>query len=396
MRFPGFENEWKKEKLGNLCSKIGSGKTPKGGENVYQTDGIPFIRSQNVNNNCLLLDETHISEEVHEKMKSSKVLSRDILLNITGGSIGRSCVVPRDFQEGNVNQHVSIIRLKQYNPNFVQCILSSEIGQKLVFQGQTGSGREGLNFQSIKNFKIYFPSVSEQQKIASFLTLIDNRIETQNKIIDRLESLMLGFRQKIFSQELRFLDDDGDKFSNWDEKKLSEIGKIVTGKTPKTSKKELWNGNIDFITPTDIKEGKKFQKNVSRKVKETKSIKILPIGTVLYTCIASIGKIAITTTRSISNQQINSLIVNCNFFNEFVYYALLNQTPRIKATQANTTLPIINRTDFSKIKIKLPPFQEQKKIANFLSLIDKKLEKEKLLLAQYQEQKKYLLQNLFI
>ena len=102
-------------------------------------------------------------------MKGSKVLANDILLNITGASIGRSCVVPIDFKEGNVNQHVAIIRLKNYDSNFLQFILSSSIGQKLIFQSQTGSGREGLNFDSIKKFKIYFPSIQEQKKVNNYI-----------------------------------------------------------------------------------------------------------------------------------------------------------------------------------------------------------------------------------
>src|SRR5690554_679255 len=118
LRFSEFKDKWVEKRLGSLSSKIGSGKTPRGGDKVYQTEGIPFIRSQNVFDNGLYLDETHIPEEVHKEMKGSKVLPNDILLNITGGSIGRSCVVPEYLKEGNVNQHVSIIRLKNGNPLF--------------------------------------------------------------------------------------------------------------------------------------------------------------------------------------------------------------------------------------------------------------------------------------
>ena len=123
LRFSGFEGKWMEERLGNLSSKIGSGKTPRGGDKVYQIDGIPFIRSQNIIHNQLVLDNTHISKKTHEEMKGSQVQPNDILLNITGGSIGRSCVVPDGFDEGNVNQHVSIIRLKTYDAKFFQSFL---------------------------------------------------------------------------------------------------------------------------------------------------------------------------------------------------------------------------------------------------------------------------------
>jgi type I restriction enzyme S subunit len=113
LRFPGFDGEWVKAKLGDITEKINSGKTPLGGESNYLTEGIIFIRSQNVNNDQLELDNiVYISEDVHASMQNSMVNANDILLNITGASLGRSCVVPEDFEGGNVNQHVCIIRPK--------------------------------------------------------------------------------------------------------------------------------------------------------------------------------------------------------------------------------------------------------------------------------------------
>ena len=93
--------------MGDISNKVGSGITPLGGAKAYKSDGIVFIRSQNVNNDMLWLDDVvFISDEINDKMASSKVFAEDILLNITGASIGRSCVVPKDFKIGNVNQHV--------------------------------------------------------------------------------------------------------------------------------------------------------------------------------------------------------------------------------------------------------------------------------------------------
>jgi len=175
LRFEEFSGEWETKKLGLLSSKIGSGSTPSGGQEVYQQTGIPFIRSQNVINNELILDHTCIPESINSKMKGSIVKSNDILLNITGGSIGRSCVVPKGFKIGNVNQHVSIIRLKKDEPKFIQSFLASYRGQKLILRGQTGSGREGLNFQSIRGFKINIPTLTEQQKIAAFISAVDKK-----------------------------------------------------------------------------------------------------------------------------------------------------------------------------------------------------------------------------
>ncbi len=200
MRFPGFDGDWEVKKLGEVASKINSGKTPLGGEAVYTNEGILFIRSQNVNNDRLELENPiFIPEKINKGMKNSIVCSNDILLNITGASLGRSCVVPEDFNIGNVNQHVCIIRLsKEYNPKFIQPILSSTKGQNVFKSLQTGSGREGLNFESIKNIENHFPSLSEQTKIATFLSLIDDRIRTQSKIIGELKVLKTTLRNRLF------------------------------------------------------------------------------------------------------------------------------------------------------------------------------------------------------
>ncbi|GGF72929.1 restriction endonuclease subunit S [Wenyingzhuangia marina] len=380
MRFKEFQDEWKPQKLGRICTKIGSGKTPKGGEDVYKTTGIPFVRSQNVINNSLILDKTHITFEMHKSMKSSTVLANDILLNITGGSIGRSCVVPNDFIEGNVNQHVSIIRLKKFNSNFLQAILSSSVGQKLIYQGQTGSGREGLNFQSIKSFNIYFPSIKEQNKVSRFLKLINKRIDAQNKIIQSLESLMSGLVQDIFSQKLRFKNDDGNEFPDWESKKLGEIcvkkSSNISANTleSKGGKFKIY-GAIGFLQFVDF-----YQEDKSY-------ISIVKDG-------AGVGRTMLCDSKSSVLGTLDKIIPN-NSVNIYFLYMLF-KTIKFDKYIIGSTIPHIYFKDYSKLKISIPCIEEQTKISNFLSSINKKIEKEKVLLKEYEQQKKYLLQNLFI
>ncbi|MBP6353962.1 MAG: restriction endonuclease subunit S, partial [Acinetobacter sp.] len=143
LRFKEFDENWTLNKIGDIASKVGSGSTPRGGAEAYTSKGIIFIRSQNVNNDRLLLnDVAYIPDETHNKMSGSKVIANDILLNITGASIGRSCVVPSEFKEGNVNQHVCIIRTPNDDPLFIQSFLSSDNGQNAIESKQVGSGRE--------------------------------------------------------------------------------------------------------------------------------------------------------------------------------------------------------------------------------------------------------------
>lgn len=191
--------EWEDKKLGEIASKVGSGSTPRGGAEAYVDSGIIFIRSQNVNNDQLLLEDVvFIPENTHQKMAGSKVIANDILLNITGASIGRSCVVPKNFTEGNVNQHVCIIRTPNDEPKFIQAFLSSKNGQDLIESYQTGSGREGLNFQSIRSFDLSMPCLEEQTKIANFLSVIDQKIEVVAQQIEQAKTWKKGLLQQMF------------------------------------------------------------------------------------------------------------------------------------------------------------------------------------------------------
>ena len=148
----------------DICSKIGSGSTPKGSN--YSANGIPFFRSQNVYNDRLVYDDIrYISEEVHQKMKGTEVLANDLLLNITGGSLGRCAVVPADFNCGNVSQHVCIMRSVLVEPEYFHAlVLSSYFAKSMKI---TGSGREGLPKYNLEQMFFPLPPLTEQQRIVT-------------------------------------------------------------------------------------------------------------------------------------------------------------------------------------------------------------------------------------
>ncbi len=147
---------WQVKRLKNFTTKIGSGVTPKGGSEVYEDSGIPIFRSQNVHFDGLRLDDVaYINEQIHNSMSGSKVEPNDVLLNITGASIGRCYYYDGSLGEANVNQHVCIIRTnKKLNHLFLHWLLSSNSGQSQILMGQVGTSREGLTFQDIKNIGI--------------------------------------------------------------------------------------------------------------------------------------------------------------------------------------------------------------------------------------------------
>lgn len=151
-------------RLGDLCSKIGSGSTPKGSN--YSTIGFPFFRSQNIYDEGLIYEDIkYVDNVVQKQMNGTVVISGDILLNITGGSMGRCALVPSDFKEGNVSQHVCIIRPINIDKEFYHKIVLSPYFQKLIFSSTTGAGREGLPKYNLERFLVPLPPLSEQKRI---------------------------------------------------------------------------------------------------------------------------------------------------------------------------------------------------------------------------------------
>ena len=196
-------SQWEKCKLGVYCSKIGSGKTPRGGSSVYTDHGVMFLRSQNVLWGSLdIRDVSYIDEATNKAMLSSEVRCKDVLLNITGASIGRSCIYLLN-DRANVNQHVCIIRLSQEGkerllPEFLlQQILSDHIQQQII-DCQNGGSREGLNFQQIADFNIVLPSIKEQQVICGILNSFDQKALCEEAFLNCLRTLRVSLMQQLF------------------------------------------------------------------------------------------------------------------------------------------------------------------------------------------------------
>lgn len=204
LRFPEFRDagEWEEYELGLLTTKIGSGITPLGGEKNYKTEGRPFVRSQNVGWGELILnDVAFIGEETHKSFDSTEIKEFDVLLNITGASIGRSAIADSRIVGGNVNQHVCIIRvvLSELNPVLLNQFLISDRGQKQINSFQAGGNRQGLNFAQIRSFSIPLPpEVDEQNRIANCLSSLDALISVQRQEIDALKAHKKGLMQQLF------------------------------------------------------------------------------------------------------------------------------------------------------------------------------------------------------
>jgi type I restriction enzyme S subunit len=163
---------WEILHVGYLAEMVRSGKTPKGGAETYHSEGVLLLRSQNVHDSGLrLADAVFIDETVDEDMAGTRVSAHDLLLNITGASLGRCALAPENLPPANVNQHVCIIRLRKSAalPSFLHRALCSRPVQEQIFSFENGSSREGLNFQQVRSLLVTLPPSGEQAAIAQFL-----------------------------------------------------------------------------------------------------------------------------------------------------------------------------------------------------------------------------------
>ena len=192
---------WKLSKIKWITKKIGSGITPRGGSQIYTKEGVKLLRSQNIHFDGLHLENVvYIDKDIDESMSNSRTKKNDVLFNITGGSIGRCCLINND-ETMNVNQHVCIIRpnKKEIDPYYLLSFLCSDLGQIQLRLNLTGSGREGINFENLGNFIIPLPEMDEQKKISNHISKFNHKEFLLLKKFKSKISLLQEYRHALIS-----------------------------------------------------------------------------------------------------------------------------------------------------------------------------------------------------
>jgi type I restriction enzyme S subunit len=233
-----------------------------------------------------------------------------------------------------------------------------------------------LNFENIKGIQLYFPSLNEQNRIADLFSMINIRIQTQNKIIAQLESLMQGLREKLFKKQIRFKDENGNNFPDWEMKSLGNILTIGNGK----DYKNLNSGDVPVFGTGGL---------------------MTYVDSFLYNgetvCIGRKGTINKPMYYKGKIWTVDTLFYTHSFLNcspKFIYY-IFQSINWLEFNEASG-VPSLSKNTIERILLSLPSFPEQIRIANFLTSIDEKIEAEKKILNKYENQKEYLLQNIFI
>lgn len=196
---------WPEASIAEITLKLGSGSTPLGGENVYTSEGVPLLRSQNVHCDGLRLENVvFIPPSLHHRRSRSQVRPGDVLLNLTGASLGRCALVPRGFGTANVNQHVCILRLNpdRADPRYVHAVLASPLGQRQIWRTSTGLSRPGLSREDVRKLRIPLPPIGEQRRFARFLSHVDDVISAGHEVLEQHRRVRTGVLGKLLGSGL--------------------------------------------------------------------------------------------------------------------------------------------------------------------------------------------------
>lgn len=287
-----------------------------------------------------------------------------------------------------------------YGP-FLSYQINSSLKRKISRVAQ-GKSVVHIGAEKIKPISFSFPCLEEQQKIASFFSTLDQKIELNERKVEALEKLKKGLMQNIFNRKIRFKKDDGTDFPDWKVSELGNIAEIRGGGTPSTSNSDYWDGNIQWLTPTEIDS--KYVHESNRKITESglanSSAKLLPMGTILLTTRATLGACSINNFNGFvcTNQGFQSLVCKPIVLNEYVYYAITSDEFQKKITKhaSGSTFLEISAKNLKKLTIPTPSLEEQRKIADLLSTLDLQIDIKKKTVSAMRDLKRGFMQQMFI
>mgnify|MGYP006178579301 CR=1 FL=1 len=369
LRFPGFSGEWEVKRLGEI-SQI----NPKN-ENLPNL--FTYIDLESVINGLLLKEEI-ISKNEAPSRAQRVLVKKDILFQMVRPYQKNNLFFDKDG-EFVASTGYAQIRTDQ-TPQFIFQYLHNQKFVDKVIERCTGTSYPAINSSDLGNIQIHYPNSKEQNKIARFLGLLDERIQTQSKIIEGLKTLKITVAKKIFSQQLRFKDEKGNDYPEWEEKKLEEV---CEKKSSNISANKIEDNFGEYI----VYGASGILKNVDFYEEENDYISIVKDGAGVGRLFYCKGKSSVLGTMD--------LIKPKDTTDTYFLFCLLGTIDFIKYV-TGSTIPHIYFKDYKNEYFEIPSIQEQTKIANFLSSIDVKINIENELLRKLEKQKKFLLQNLFV
>lgn len=369
---------WEYMKLGDICTKIGSGATPKGGSTVYVENGTSFIRSQNIYNLSFKYDGlVYINDEASEKLKGVTIEAKDILLNITGDSVARTCIVPEGVLPARVNQHVAIIRPKKgiINPIFLNYYLASPFMQSYMLGLAVGKGasRNAITKMMIEDFEVPCPRIDLQEKIVDILSAYDNLIENNQKQIKLLEEVAQRLYKEWFI-DLRFPGHENLEIvdgipKDWQKGTLESFVDVIMGQSPKSIFYNQDGEGIAFHQGV----GSYGDRFVIDSIYSTSTTRIAEAGSILLSVRAPVGRLNITKNRIIIGRGLAALRQKNNY-QSFLFYMLKEFFFRDNIVGNGSIFASITKNELLSLSFTFPNKKLIKRFNDVAISIDKKIE----------------------
>ncbi|MGW9855885.1 type I restriction enzyme, S subunit [Staphylococcus hominis] len=390
LRFPEFNGEWEKKKLGNLSSQsmygIGASAIEFDKKNVY-------VRITDIDEDTRKITGDYTSPDtIDEKYLLEK---NDILFARTGASTGKTYIHNKFDQTLKYYFAGFLIKFKvkdNYSSKFIYQYTFTEMYKNWVKVMSVRSGQPGINSEEYSKLFLRIPNKDEQQKIGDFFSKLDQQIELEEKKLELLEQQKRGYMQKLFSQELRFKTKDNVYYSEWQLHKLGEIFKYSQGQQISVDKQFSVKSNEmkRFIRIVDITENPEprfvlYESDTGLVNKE--DLFMIRYGRPGIVSIGFEGIIANNLFKLIPKMKISTV---------YFYYLLSYNYYRINLLTNQSTMPALNFKSLDLLKFKIPSYKEQNKIGNFFTKFDELIEKQNKKIDGLKERKKGLLQKMFV
>ena len=398
LRFPSFEGEWEVKKLGEIAEKIGDGL--HGTPSYTDESNYYFINGNNLINGKIEITENTKKIDAKTFLKNDKNLRKNTLLISINGTIGN--IAKYNNENVMLGKSVGYFNFEE-NSDFLYFVLQTSPVQEHFKSELTGSTIKNLSLKTLRETNLRLPSQDEQQKVASFLSLIDERITTQSKILLHLKSLIESLNDSLSEQKIRI----NSNSENWKKVRLGDLGYTFTGLSGKT-KEDFGNGKRYIQYKQIFDSSKIVVENCGYvNVSENENQNSVKYGDIFFTISSEtpdeIGMSSVLL-EDVKNVYLNSFCFGfrLNSFKEllpeFARFLFRSKIVRneIKKLAQGSTRYNMSKTELLKLEILLPSIMEQKEISAFLSSLDQKIQTEKAILEQLEMQKKYLLQQMFV
>ena len=388
-----FPSDWVFSNWSKILDGFTNGATPSRAVKDYFKGNIRWITSGELNYDVITDTIEHISKDAVKQTNLTMHPAGTFLMAITGleaeGTRGSCGIIGK---ESTTNQScLAIYGTSKMTISYL-FYFYIKYGDWLAKHFCQGTKQQSYTASLVKQLPIVYPPKIEEQKcISEALSDVDSLISSLQKLIEKKKAIKQGAMQELLTGKRRLLGGNGE----WKKYKIREIGIVVTGSTPSRGNKNLWGGNFSWVSARDF-IGKYISSSCEHVTSEGKRhCRVLPAGSVLVTCIASIGLNGIASIPLATNQQVNAIICNNDFYNEIVYYSLVYNKEKMKLVAGQTAVPIISKQQFEEFEILLPKnILEQQTIAQILADMDREIEQLEKKLAKYQQIKQGMMQEL--